>query len=267
MIYVLGGGGGLAVPFRVFRGISAPSSPKAFDLWIKTSTTVSNCQLRNTTYTTSVAGQMIIHYETTIDGNCAATSASPSLFMVNQKVNSLPYRMPIKLTACKISTGSGWQNVDAYIYKNAQWVQFSSAWNGELYDAGNEFVSATGGWTVAGYTGFDVPTSGELKTDHIYFPTGSARKTYYAGTQNAVDLTGWSQINMSYATSASGSQSTISLDVASITGAYYVAVTNYVTFDGTTFNVGILQNKASDYLAKKTVDLGGAKYIYKIWMT
>ena len=80
-----------------------------------------------------------------------------------------------------IYENGGWRRCDGYIWNGSAWIQFSSAWDGTLFDNGNQYTNVTGGWTGA----------------DSYSPNLSA--TLYSGTitistASAVDLSGFSTL-------------------------------------------------------------------------
>ena len=122
-------------------------------------------------------------------------------------------------------------------------------WHGELYDAGNQYESVTGGWvgtqTISGST-----TSGGKLTvndDNLSF-TNVSGGSYGIATTNAIDLTGYTTLHVlhtgkarlmvadAYPTGrpvaeyASGNSYTdkaeITLDVSAVTGAHKIAIGN-----------------------------------------
>ena len=73
----------------------------------------------------------------------------------------------------------------------------SAAWDGTLYDAGEEYTDITGGW-VAGYTE-NANYSQSKEADHLYLKQGAAGGSNKIGyrtyvTENAIDLTDWNTI-------------------------------------------------------------------------
>lgn len=121
-------------------------------------------------------------------------------------------------------------------------------WNGELYDAGNQYTDVTGGWVRHG-TGGTVT----FNDDNIYLETLQDYSFGTVDTTNAVDLTDFATLkvtasatNRSYmlgkvivytkntegketiAASASldssATETVTSLDVSALSGAYYVRI-------------------------------------------
>lgn len=118
-------------------------------------------------------------------------------------------------------------------------------WNGELYDAGNQYTDITGGWIRHG-TGGTVT----FNDDNIYLETLDAYSEGAVDTTNAIDLTGFATLKVTaqgsskigkvivytknvagketIAASASlktGADETVtSLDVSGLSGAYYVRI-------------------------------------------
>lgn len=120
-------------------------------------------------------------------------------------------------------------------------------WNGELYDAGNQYTDVTGGWVRHG-TGGTVT----FNDDNIYLETLQDYSFGTVDTTNAVDLTDFATLKVTatatnrsnmqgkvivYTKNASGKETTAasvaltsgtetvtSLDVSALSGAYYIRI-------------------------------------------
>lgn len=121
-------------------------------------------------------------------------------------------------------------------------------WNGELYDAGNQYTDVTGGWVRHG-TGGTVT----FNDDNIYLATLQDYSFGTVDTTNAVDLTDFATLKVTvqstnrsnmlgkvivYTKNAAGketiaasasldsssAETVTSLDVSSLSGAYYVRI-------------------------------------------
>lgn len=118
-------------------------------------------------------------------------------------------------------------------------------WNGELYDAGNQYTDVTGGWVRHG-TGGTVT----FNDDNIHLETLQDYSFGTVDTTNAVDLTDFATLKVTVqgsskigkvlvytkdttgketvaasASLASGTNETVtSLDVSALSGAYYVRI-------------------------------------------
>jgi hypothetical protein len=97
------------------------------------------------------------------------------------------------LSAKQYVSGAGVDKT-AKSYQNGAWVDW---WNGELYDAGNEFDGFTGGWigedrTFRNANGGAVPTITRNPTS--LSATVAAYRGGVVRVQNAIDLTGYSKL-------------------------------------------------------------------------
>ena len=121
-------------------------------------------------------------------------------------------------------------------------------WNGELYDAGNQYTDITGGWIRHG-TGGTVT----FNDDNIYLATLDDYTEGAVNTTNAIDLTGFATLKVTasvtnrqymlgkvsvYTKNAAGketvaasaeldsssTETVTSLDVSGLSGAYYVRI-------------------------------------------
>lgn len=114
-----------------------------------------------------------------------------------------------------------WRRCEGYIFHSNKWVQFSSAWNGELFDNGNQYEGVTGGWVGNGISSTTVGTNLSLIV---------ANTSPYLTTQNAIDLSGYTKLHM-IADRNAGQYSYfgISSNVPSNAGPNYIAS---ATFSG-----------------------------------
>lgn len=114
-----------------------------------------------------------------------------------------------------------WRRCEGYVFHSNKWVQFSSAWNGELFDNGNQYEGVTGGWVGNGISSTKVGTNLSLIV---------ANTSPYLTTQNAIDLSGYRKLHM-IADRNAGQYSYfgISSNVPSNAGPNYIAS---ATFSG-----------------------------------
>lgn len=121
-------------------------------------------------------------------------------------------------------------------------------WNGELYDAGNQYTDITGGWIRHGKGG-----TVTFNDDNIYLATSSEYSEGAVNTTNAVDLTDFATLKVTVTTTRKGDilgkvivytknasnketvaasaslnnsskETMTSLDVSALNGAYYVRI-------------------------------------------
>ena len=172
-------GGKDRLKLRVFGGTTAPSNPKDNDIWVKTSIAIPkhsvyiNKAISNF-WTGAVNGGIYIKFEAS--GSNATTGAN----IITYGLNSNLQEFNVNFLGCMQIMNGVWANVEAYVYHNG-WHQFSSAWNGELFDNGNQYEGVTGGWTGA----------------DSYSPNLTATLnggTITISTANAVDLSGFSTL-------------------------------------------------------------------------
>ena len=140
---------------------------------------------------------------------------------------------------CKQYVSGGWVRLEAYIFQNGEWVQFSVAWDGTLYDNGNQYEDITGGWLNS--------TNDDYLANSVW---SQANYSPTVRTANKIDLTGFATLHVTYSaaevavafgvtefeevTSAQNhwaaskqsisSQGTYSVDVSSLNGEYYIAL-------------------------------------------
>ena len=220
------GGGGGGLNFSVVGGTSQPVNPKENTLWVNTQTEISGWVFSPEEPGEPVGGMVWIRLGT--------TSEVPFNALKKGELYCFP-------TSCEQYVGGSWASVDAYIYQDRQWLQFSSEFHYlAVYDSGVENVPLT-------LTGFTRKTSvlrASLETG------GSA----YIKTSSAIDITYNSALNVTctylngdgtftgyfYARilntdgsvvaekrSSRNTTGTISLDISSLTGNYIVAAYAY----------------------------------------
>ena len=152
-------------------------------------------------------------------------------------------------TLCQQSVSGEWARKIAYICKSGAWVQFSTLWNGELFEQGNVHADVTGGWNKSeGSSGTEVAITNSTTGNTISPSNGG---TMYMYTVNKVDVTNWNTLtfvvsakngsdNMRLGISTSqkrptsdggfdklvyaGSAGTYNLDISAITGSVYVTM-------------------------------------------
>lgn len=90
------------------------------------------------------------------------------------------------ITRTDVYTAGAWVTADTYIYLGGKWVQIASAWNGELYDSGNQYKSVTGGWRSY---------SGSL-TEHDDYLYGQSSYTTRIGTVKPIDMSSYTQLHV-----------------------------------------------------------------------
>lgn len=145
-------------------------------------------------------------------------------------------------------------------------------WNGQLYDAGNEFTWKTGGWNAYAYkydggggTAF-APTLTKNATNMVQTLTYSGERIGSVFMENAIDLTNYSKIKITFSGTQPSSQyteitliltttkgasypingalnllagyttsnsGTLEFDISALNGLYYVALAQDITVTGT----------------------------------
>ena len=213
------GGGGALLDFQVVSGTSAPASPKENTIWVKTSTPITLWHI-GPNEPDAAAGAVWVQ-----------TDVASSFAFNALKKNSLM----VYPAACKVWNGAKFAPADASIYQGGNWVQFSIAWDGTLFNDGDQYEAVTGGWANASgntlaasfysNTSFSEPVRTEKMVDLTDFDTlyvtyTGVTKSAHFGVTKTKDLTLASQ----YAASKPASVGTVALDVSGLTGEYYVTL-------------------------------------------
>lgn len=146
-----GGGGGL----RVAVGLTAPSNPRENTVWVKS----------------AQAGKQYVFAET--------EPGSPTEGLIWFRATAAGI-----ITRTDVYTGGAWVAADTYMYLGGKWVQIAFAWNGELFDNGNQYTPVTGGWVGNNQT--EIGTALTLKV---------ANSRPIVSTQKAINLTGFTKLH------------------------------------------------------------------------
>ena len=93
-------------------------------------------------------------------------------------------------TLCQQSVSGELVRKAAYIYKDGAWVQFSTLWNGELFEQGNVHADITGGWAYTDKSNSEVIMT-NTDTDTIIDCSPGNRKFYSLGK---FDFTEWNTL-------------------------------------------------------------------------
>ena len=181
--FLYGNGGGSGLKLRIFDGTSAPSNPKDNDIWIKTSTAIEYWELSDKTFPISWAmGKGFVYIKGDFAG---AYDYRETTGLALDVPGNHDGEMYARLTSCVQYDGSTWANKDAYIYHDG-WHQFAYAWNGELFDNGNQYVSKTGGWQTAG---------GTQTSASPYLLVSDSVNNAVVGTANKIDISNYSTLH------------------------------------------------------------------------
>ena len=138
------GGGKDRYRVKVFGGTSAPANPKEGYIWVKTSTPISdyemNCWSNVLPGYSMKDGFIYVYGEPAFDANRVVN-------IIFDKGNVIYFNFK----KCMQQQGSTWHTMDAFVFHNGSWMQFSTTYNGELFYQGNQFTDVTGGWLPTGY--------------------------------------------------------------------------------------------------------------------
>lgn len=223
----VGGGGG---NFNVVGGLTQPTSPRENMIWVKAD---------------------IKPRPAFVVAQTAPDSPADGLIWFFASAQGL-------LTKAYVYSGSTWVLADTYVYLADTWVQIASAWNGELFDNGNQYEDVTGGWSV----------------DNSYYGSGAIGTTIVGGSSgnnadqgsriytNKAVQSGTYQTFKFTVTEASG-DNTFYLKSGSISGTKVA----YHTFNRTvgTFSITIPSGLASFYPYLQTGSKGKCT-ITKVWL-
>lgn len=167
-----GGGGGLN--FRVLGGTSAPPSPKENDIWVNTDVKISSYVISATQPTTHDSGLVWI-----------PTGTSSTVNFNALKKNAIE----VCPQSVKQYIDGEWVQIDAYMFRNGNWVQFSEVITTlYLYTPGNTQDSVTGGWKTLG--------AAQIKSDYLAMMFKSDWGGAQLYTQKAIDMSNYKFLNV-----------------------------------------------------------------------
>lgn len=255
---VTGGGGGGGLNLKVVGGTTQPTSSRENTIWVKTTTDITGYVLSPTQPETGTEGLVWLK-----------TADSGVEINVGRKNAVL-----LHLAGGMLYTGGKWASVDAWAYINSAWKQFSIAFDGRLYDNGDQCTDVTGGWGITDYKYVNSagkesdPGAGKLESDSMYIASSSPKMTML-GTAKPIDLDGLKTLTVDWkvlkcydgatnalmldiqrekkagtsiaiATLGSGKAAkrlTSTLDISSLSGKAYVIVRVTVTSAGSSGNI------------------------------
>lgn len=247
MIFNMTGGGNASLNFKVV-GNPQPSNPSENTIWVNTDTEITSWHFCATEPVTYVEGTVWIQ----------VGDSSDLEFNALKKNGIMSYPLFVKQYV-----GGSWVKKDAEIYNDGVWEYL---WNGHLYRNGDEFESITGGWIPYKTSSSDTTAVNPTVTksaDSVKITIPSSEPYTKGGAlvtknpvsfkdKNTLVFTGsstgegnarccimvWSQMATDYNKycvasynfpSGGISNETVSIDVSSLDGDYYVGIYIYTS--------------------------------------
>lgn len=212
-------GNGGAAGLQIVTGLTEPQNPRENMVWVKS----------------DKAGRKYVFAE--------AEPGSPAegliWFTVKTAVGVI--------TKAQVYVAGAWVAADTYMYLGGTWVQLAVAWDGTLFDNGNQYEAVTGGWTLSKFslkegafdTGLTSQTSGndvlacsvnkiavgEYKTLRIRCYSnfsnsgGRGSATFGLSNNNGTSADWGAYISID---TKSSTLTEYSVDISSATGSYYI---------------------------------------------
>lgn len=245
--FLYGSGGGYP-QYKVYNGLSAPSTPRFGDIWVKTSVVFTKVNVTAEQMTSFPSwgenGDVLI---------CTGTQWKDDLYAnSDHRPDHYLFLYPSR---CMLYTNSAWANVDAYIYNyKSQWAQFSYTWNGELFDNGNQYTFKTGGWETK---------NGTQTSASPYLLISNGTSNAVVGTVNKIDVTNYSKLHfiaMGRGDYANGSAKIGQLGIVS---SYGNALANFAAYAEIPNGYASASSMAS-LTTETTVDISGLSGAYSI---
>lgn len=193
------GGGGAALNFKVVPGLTQPGTASENTIWVK-------AEQIGAWYFSATQPENMQEWDVWFETGTESDRAFNALRKNAVQVYPLSAKQMISGLIV---------DVESLSYQNGEWVCW---WDGELYDAGNEFDTVTGGWTSDGfsYTGATVVSGFTKSSDRMsFYPSGSSDSTMtIGGCKNPIDLTPYKIIRVTYVNKALTSGQGLSLFIA-----------------------------------------------------
>ena len=120
---------GSGVNFSVVGGLTRPANPKENTIWVNTGDKITSWAVGPAQPSQPEEGMVWI------------TSGGVSRVVINLLKKNALYIYP---QVVRQYVSGAWVGRDAYCYQNGEWT---ALWFGQLYTAGEEWTSVTGGWT------------------------------------------------------------------------------------------------------------------------
>lgn len=167
------GGAGAALNFKVVPGLTQPSTVSENTIWV-------NTKKIGAWYFSPIQPENMQELDVWFRTGTSSFVAFDAL-----KKNGIQV-YPI---SAKQYVSGALVDKTAKIYRNGEWVIW---WNGELYDSGNQYEYATGGWKYVDDAGYKGRT--RFNSANISINNKSSYGTDTIYTNNMMDLTGFSKI-------------------------------------------------------------------------
>lgn len=142
--FLYGNGGGSQLYYDVKCQTAEPAK-KEGRIWVKSSVAMTRFLFHDNPWSSATVGTVMVSGGL---GGADPSSTTSTILVFKTKVTGIENFMKMKPSSCKQVQGStgNWVNVDAYVCHSDTWVQFSSTWSGELFENGNLYEDYTGGW-------------------------------------------------------------------------------------------------------------------------
>lgn len=232
MVEVSSGGGGsgdsTTLTFEVVGGTTPPSDPGESTIWVNTSEEITGWVFSAKEPQSPAEG--LVWFTTWLDSPTAFDAIDANGIWVYPVAGSQ-------------YTDGAWVPKAVSTYTAGAWAEW---WQGELYDAGNEFTAVTGGWEIG-----NIPTEGYSSTNPATLTKNADNMVFTAGrntvwTVNKVDMSRFNTLTWSGTTtgysfvqvadvkakgftavaskSMNNGATSCEVDISSLSGEYYVVL-------------------------------------------
>lgn len=140
-----GGGGRDHLAVDVVVSVNPPNNPKNRLIWVQSDKPMWGWEINQNDQDTSwqvADGYVVIRRDANFDGWKA-----PNIDLIKSYNGETPKKQAmIKLLSASQRMNGGIKRLNAFVWDDTKWVQFSSAYSGELFANGNQYTEYTGGW-------------------------------------------------------------------------------------------------------------------------
>ena len=171
---------------NVYGGANPPTAGvKAYDIFLRTNVALLRGELTTNVQSTPLWTDSDGAFSISLVGGAFPNTSTSAYFANNAKHKN--FSISGYPGQAYVYEYGGWRRCDGYRVYTGAWLQCSRAWSGELFDNGNQYNAITGGWVGNGLSSTTVGTNLSLIV---------ANSSPYLTTQNAIDLSGYTQLHM-----------------------------------------------------------------------
>lgn len=231
-------GGANSLNFKIVGGSSLPDNARENTIWVNTETPIDGYTFSSEKPAETADGMIWVKTGTESKVAFSATKKNPIMLY--------PVAVKQYISGDEVS-------LDASLYKGGAWVKFSTAFDGVLFDNGDEKPDITGGWVNV--------TDGELITASN---NGVSSISGLRHTANMIDLTNFSTVKANLKT-CSGKANLI---ITKVISAGFADFTKYKQVQSVTGEIALdVSAYEGEYYVAMAAGVGSASFTAdKVWL-